>query len=179
MIFRELEIPGVYRIEPEPHADERGRFARTWCEHEFAEAGIDFRPTQGNLSFNRRRATLRGLHFQRPPHGEAKLIRCSRGAAFVAVADLRPGSPTRGRWVAERIDADGAVQVFVPEGTANGFQTLSDDTEILYLMSCPHVPEAASGCRWDDPDLGIEWPLEPSVVSERDRLLPTLRELEP
>jgi len=175
MIFSGLPLKGAFAIEVERLEDERGFFARTFCLDEFARHGIALRVAQSSVSYNRRQGTLRGLHYQAPPHQEAKLVRCTRGAAFDAIADLRPDSPTFRQWAALELSADNGRLIYIPEGFAHGFQTLADDTELLYQISVPYVPEAARGIRWDDPELSIEWPPAATrVVSPRDRALPWL-----
>jgi dTDP-4-dehydrorhamnose 3,5-epimerase len=156
--FVELKLGGAFRIEPERRADERGFFARTWCRREFAARGVCCDWVQCNVSYNRRRGTLRGLHYQAAPWGEAKLVRCTAGGVYDVIVDLRPGSPTRGRWEAVELTAENRWQLFVPEGFAHGFQTLADDTELFYQMGREYCPEAARGLRWDDPALAISWP---------------------
>jgi dTDP-4-dehydrorhamnose 3,5-epimerase len=159
----------------QPIADERGFFARAWCPDEFAAAGLDPRAAALNVSYNRAAGTLRGMHMQAHPHGEAKLVRCTAGAVFDVIADLRPESPTYTRWFAAELSARNRIALYIPEGFAHGFQTLEPDTEVLYLMSAPHVPEAATGVRWDDPVLGIDWPpAAERVISDRDRAYPDL-----
>jgi dTDP-4-dehydrorhamnose 3,5-epimerase len=172
MIFRPTSIAGVWIVEPEPHADERGFFARTWCAREFAERGLADCFVQGSMSHNPRRGTLRGLHYQAEPHAEAKLIRCTRGGIYDVALDLRPQSPTFRRHVAVVLDAANRLALYVPEGCAHGFQTLEDDTEVLYQMSAFHAPEAARGVRWDDPAFAIPWPPADRVIAERDRTYP-------
>jgi dTDP-4-dehydrorhamnose 3,5-epimerase len=172
--FVETEIAGVFVVELEEHVDERGTFARTWCQEEMSAAGLASSLAQCSLSRNRRAGTLRGLHFQHPPHEEAKLVRCTRGAIFDVAVDLRRGSATRGRWVGVELDPDNGRALYVPEGCAHGFQTLADDTDVAYMISTPYAPEAAAGVRWDDPLLAIEWPdvAGERTISERDRSLP-------
>lgn len=169
MRFRELAIPGVVEVEIEPAEDERGLFARTFCADEFAAAGIPFTVAQASVSFNAVRGTLRGMHFQRAPHEEAKVVRCTAGRVFDVVVDLRPGSPTLHAWIAVELSAEARNAVYVPAGCAHGFLTLEDACELEYLISTPYVADAAAGVRWDDPTLGIDWPFEPVVISERDR----------
>jgi dTDP-4-dehydrorhamnose 3,5-epimerase len=173
--FVETAIQGVVVVELEEHVDERGSFARTWCRDEMADAGLASELAQCSLSRNRLAGTLRGLHFQRPPHEEAKLVRCTSGAMFDVAVDLRPGSPTRGEWVGVRLDPENGRALYVPEGCAHGFQTLVDDTDVAYMISTPHAPESAAGVRWDDPVLAIEWPevAGARTISERDRTLPS------
>lgn len=172
MRFIATALPGVMRIEPEPRHDERGFFARTYCPTEFANAGISFTPTQVNLSRNTRRHTLRGLHYQDAPHGEAKLIRVTSGRIFEVVVDLRQGTPTHLNWISLELDALSANAIFIPEGCAHGFMTLEPDTDILYHMGRDYVPGHARGLRWNDPALGITWPAEPTMISPQDREWP-------
>jgi dTDP-4-dehydrorhamnose 3,5-epimerase len=171
--FADTKIPGLMLVELEEHVDQRGSFARTWCREEMAAAGLATELAQCSVSRNRRAGTLRGLHFQRPPHEEAKLVRCTRGAIFDVAVDLRPGSPTRGRWFGVKLDPDSGRALYVPEGCAHGFQTLADDTDVSYMISTPYAPDASSGVRWDDPVLAIDWPeTESRVISDRDQALP-------
>ncbi|MHB1567567.1 MAG: dTDP-4-dehydrorhamnose 3,5-epimerase [Solirubrobacteraceae bacterium] len=175
MIFETTAISDVLAITPSPIEDERGLFARTFCAEEFERHGLDARVAQCNTSFNPRAGTLRGMHFQQAPHGEAKLVRCTRGAIFDVAVDLRPGSPTYRRWAGAELSQDNRCALFIPEGCAHGFQTLVDDTEVLYLMSTPYVPGAGRGVRWDDPAFGIEWPAPPAgtrIMSDRDASYP-------
>jgi dTDP-4-dehydrorhamnose 3,5-epimerase len=172
--FQATPLEGAYVVEPEVMEDERGGFARTWCEREFAALGLEARVVQCNVSFNRRAGTLRGLHYQEAPHGEAKLVRCTRGAVHDVIVDLRPGSATRLVSYAIRLDADSRRMLFVPRGFAHGFQTLADDSEVFYQMSAFHEPSAARGLRWDDPALGIRWPLPDPILSPRDREHPLI-----
>ena len=174
MIFREQRIAGVYELVPEPAADERGFFARTYARDEFAERGIAFTVEQASVSYNPRRGTLRGMHLQLPPHEEAKLVRCLAGAVYDVVVDLRAGSPTRLRWCAVELTSARRNALYIPNGLAHGFVTLEDGCELEYLISAAYVPSAATGVRWDDPALGIEWPLQPAVISERDASYPNL-----
>lgn len=172
MIFRQLEIPGAFVVELERHEDERGFFARSFCESEFADHGLELRMVQSNISFNRYRGTLRGLHYQAAPFEEDKLVRCTRGAAWDVVVDLRTESPTVTRWAAETLTADNRRGLFVPKGCAHGFLTLEDSTEVFYQMSEYYHPDAARGVAWDDPAFGIVWPEEPEIISERDASYP-------
>ena len=173
MRFRELELPGVYVVELERIEDERGYFARTFSRDEFAERGLATDFVQANTAFNLRRGTLRGLHFQLPPHEEAKLVRCTRGAVYDVIVDLRPGSPTFTRWAAVELTAENGALLYVPEGLAHGYQALEDDTETSYLMSAFYEPSAAAGVRWNDLAFGIEWPeVEERTINERDRSWP-------
>lgn len=169
MIFTPTRLRGAVVIEPERREDDRGFFARVYCEREFREHGLTPNVSQTNISWNPRRGTLRGMHYQLPPHAEAKLVRCTRGAIFDVIVDLRPGSPTHREWVGVELNEDNRRMLFVPEGFAHGFVTLRDDTEITYQVSEFYTPGAERGLRWDDPGLGIEWPIEPLVVSDKDR----------
>ncbi len=172
MTFAETPVPGAFVIDIEPVADERGYFARTWCEEEFGHRGLVARFVQHNLSHNTLRGTLRGLHYQSAPHGEVKVVSCIRGAAFDVLVDLRPSSPAFGRWHAVELRAQTHRAVYIPDGVAHGFQTLEDETTLHYLMSAFYRADAARGVRWDDPALGIQWPLPVTRMSERDRQLP-------
>lgn len=169
MKFAQTELPGVFLIEPELLADGRGAFARSFCVVEFAAAGIEFEVVQANISFNQFSGTVRGMHFQADPHAEAKVVRCTRGALYDVVVDLRPDSAMYGKWVGAELNADNRKALYIPEGCAHGFQTLLDNTEVDYLMSSRYHPEAASGVRFDDAAIGIDWPLPVSSVSDRDR----------
>ncbi len=172
MIFRETPIAGAFLVQTERVEDERGSFTRTYCRRELEEQGLDPAVAQCNLSTNRKRGTVRGLHFQVAPHAEAKLLRVLRGAIFDAFVDLRPGSPSYLRSFAVELTAESGLELFLPKGLAHGFQTLTDDTEIFYQLSDFYTPAAARGYRWDDPAFGIAWPLPVSVISDRDRELP-------
>ena len=179
MKFLPTGLTGAVVIEPEPLRDERGSFSRTFCREEFRAHGIELTVVQCSVSFNVRRGTLRGLHYQAPPKAEAKLVRCTAGEAFDVIADLRPGSPTFGRWFATELTAAGGRMIYVPEGFAHGFQTLRDETELFYMVSESYSPPHARGVRWDDPQLGIRWPMAPTVMSARDRELPALDQAGP
>jgi dTDP-4-dehydrorhamnose 3,5-epimerase len=173
MQFEPLEITGAYVIRPETALDERGGFARTFCAREFADRGLIDRFVQHSVSFNARRGTVRGLHFQVAPFAETKLVRCIRGTVFDVVLDLRPLSSTFGRWCATDLLAAERNAVYIPEGCAHGFQTLLDDCELEYLITPEYGPSAMRGIRWDDPLLAIDWPIKDDVVvSPRDRQLP-------
>jgi dTDP-4-dehydrorhamnose 3,5-epimerase len=172
------ELAGAHVVELEPLRDERGWFARTFDAEAFAELGLDARVSQCNTSFNERAGTLRGLHYQDEPHGEGKLVRCTRGAVFDVLVDLRPESATFCRWQGFELRADGVVSLFVPAGFAHGFQTLEDASEVHYQMTYHYVPEAARGVRWDDPAFRIAWPEPPPggrTLSERDASYPDFR----
>lgn len=155
-------------IEPDLHADERGAFARTYCADEIRAHGLDARVAQCSTSFNRRAGTLRGLHYQRPPHAEVKLVRCTMGAIFDVAVDLRPESPTYCRWVGVELTAENRRALYVPEGCAHGFLTLVDGSEVFYQISSPYVAQAGTGVRWNDPAFGVQWPSTPIVMAERD-----------
>lgn len=176
MIFEPLPLSGAYRIRLAPAVDDRGFFARRFCSQTFAERGLETDFVQRSISFNRRRGTLRGLHIQMPPFAETKIVRCTRGAAFDVIVDLRTGSQTYGRWHAEEIVADNHVLIYIPKGFAHGFQTLVDDTEIDYEITPAYAPTSAGGIRFDDGAINIEWPVEEKIVSLRDRTLPSLAE---
>ncbi|MDX6271365.1 MAG: dTDP-4-dehydrorhamnose 3,5-epimerase [Acidobacteriota bacterium] len=168
MIFNETKLAGAFRIEQELFEDTRGFFARSWSEREFAAAGLDARLAECNISFNHRRGTLRGMHFQHAPRAQAKLVRCTMGAIYDVIIDLRPASETFKQWVGVELTAENRRMLFVPEGFAHGFQTLEDRTEVFYQMSTAFAPEHASGVRWDDPAFGIEWP---EVSGDGERII--------
>jgi dTDP-4-dehydrorhamnose 3,5-epimerase len=177
MKFTPLPLAGACLVEPELAHDGRGAFARTFCRREFAAHGLETDVAQTNVSFNPMQGTIRGLHWQAAPHEEAKLVRCTHGAAFDAIVDLRRGSPTFGHWHAVELSAANRCMLYVPKGFAHGFQTVQPDTELFYLMSEFYVPEAKRGVRWDDPTLAIAWPMAAALLSEADRALPLLAEL--
>ena len=171
--FVETAIAGVVVVELEEHVDERGSFARTWCRDEMTGAGLTGELAQCSLSRNPRAGTLRGLHFQRTPHEEAKLVRCSRGAIFDVAVDLRRGSLTYCGWVGFRLDSESGRALYIPEGCAHGFQTLEDESDVTYMISTPYAPESASGVRWDDTAFGIDWPAtHDRTIGARDRSWP-------
>lgn len=172
MKFQPIELLGAFVITPEPHRDERGWFARIWCTREFEEHGLDPRLVQCSLSFNPVKGTLRGLHYQVEPHAEAKCVRCTRGAIYDVILDLRATSPTFKQWRSFELTADNRLALYLPEGMAHGFQTLVPDTEVMYHMSEFYHPESARGVRWDDPAFGIAWPPDQRTMSDRDRLFP-------
>jgi dTDP-4-dehydrorhamnose 3,5-epimerase len=173
MIFTPTSLKDAYLVDVERRADERGFLARTFCERAFAEQGLPMRIVQSSTINSLRRDTLRGLHYQEAPHREIKLVRCTRGSIFLAMVDLRPGSPSRNDWLGVELTAENERLAYVPEGFAQGYQTLEDDTEVLYHMSHHYVPEAARGVRWDDPAFGIEWPpADERIISQRDRAWP-------
>lgn len=168
MNFQALSIGGSYLLEPEAHADERGFFARTFCSKTFAGNGLNPNLRQCSISFNASRHTLRGMHYQNPPHEEAKLLRCTQGAAYHVILDLRAESENYLQWAGAELSAENRNMIYVPEGVAHGFITLQDATEIFYQMSECYSVESAAGVRWDDPAFDIAWPAEPAVISERD-----------
>jgi dTDP-4-dehydrorhamnose 3,5-epimerase len=174
--FVPTELPGAYVVELERHVDERGFFARAWCEDEFEATGLTSALSQSSISRNTRAGTLRGMHFQTHPHEEAKLVRCTRGSIHDVIIDLRPESPTHRRWIGVDLDADSGRALYVPEGFAHGFQTLEDETDVLYIISTPYAPGASTGVRWDDPAFGIAWPeAAERTISEKDRAWPDYR----
>ena len=177
MRFKETDIVGAKVIDPSPHQDERGRFLRAWCAQEFADHGLSFLPVQANFGFSLAKGTIRGMHFQQTPALEAKLVRCTRGALFDVVLDLRPESPTYGEWYGVELSAENGRMVYVPEHCAHGCQTLEDCTEIYYMTSAVFTPSAVRGVRFDDPAFGIQWPLAATVVSEQDRSWPLIEQL--
>jgi len=174
--FVETTLPGVFLIESEAHVDERGMFMRTWCEREFAEHGIAMTVRQCSLSVNRRRGTLRGMHYQAPPHAEARLVRCTAGAIFDVIVDLRPDSKSFRRWLGVELTRENRKMAYIPRGCAHGFLTMVDDVEVFYQMSEFYSPSHAQGVRWNDPAFAIEWPGEVMVISERDRNYPDFRQ---
>jgi dTDP-4-dehydrorhamnose 3,5-epimerase len=174
VIFEEQFLRGVLTIDPEPTPDERGLFARTYSRDEFALNGVEFEIVQASVSFNARRGTLRGMHLQTPPHEEAKLVRCIAGSVHDVIVDLRAGSATQLRWLAVELSAKRRNLLYIPAGMAHGFLTLEDACELEYLISTQYEPGAATGVRWDDPALAIDWPFEPTVISDRDAAFPDL-----
>lgn len=174
MRFTETALEGVLLVEPDKRADERGFFARIWCQEVFDVRGLNPAVAQTNVGFSSRRGTLRGLHYQRAPHEEAKLVRCTRGAVYDVVVDVRPESATYLHWAGFELTDESHAAVYVPEGCAHGYLTLTDGAEITYQASQPYVPVAATGLRYDDPALGIRWLIEPQVISQQDRSWPLL-----
>jgi dTDP-4-dehydrorhamnose 3,5-epimerase len=172
MIFKELDLKGVFVIEPEKKEDNRGFFARTFCSEEFRKRGLNDRVVQCNLSYSKKAGTLRGMHYQAAPFAEAKLIRCTYGAIYDVMIDLRPESPTYKKWTGIKVNATHRQLLYIPEGFAHGFQTLVNHTEIFYQVSAPFMPEAERGIRWNDPAFGIQWPLTVSVISGKDQVHP-------
>jgi dTDP-4-dehydrorhamnose 3,5-epimerase len=172
--FQESSLPGAYTIEMDRLEDERGFFARSYCAEEFAARGLAALMAQSSVSFNPRRGTLRGMHYQAEPHAEDKLVRCTAGAIYDVIVDLRPSSPTLRRWFGVELSAVNHRSLFVPKGMAHGFITLRDDTEVLYMISVPYVPGFERGVRWNDPAIGISWPMAPAALSARDAAYPLL-----
>jgi dTDP-4-dehydrorhamnose 3,5-epimerase len=172
MIFHETKLSGVFEIRLEPQFDERGLFARSWCQKEFEEHGLNPRLVQCNVSFNVKMGTLRGMHYQEAPSAETKLVRCTQGAIYDVALDLRPNSPTFKQWVATVLNGVNRRMLYIPEGCAHGFLTLEDQTEVFYQMSEFYHPEASRGVRWDDPLFHINWPTQIEVISQRDRTYP-------
>lgn len=172
MIFHPTPLAGAYVLEPERIGDDRGFFARTFCRRELEGHGLSPEVAQCNVSYNPVKGTLRGLHFQAPPHEEDKLVRCTRGAIFDAIVDLRPTSATHLRHFTVELTTDNRLQLYVPKGFAHGFQTLTDDTEVFYQISTPYAPDHGRGYRHDDPTFHIPWPLPVTKISEKDLALP-------
>ena len=166
-------IDGLFHIKTVQRSDPRGSFARLWCEDTFKSAGINFTPLQSNISRNASRGTLRGMHFQTAPHGEAKLVQVVRGSIFDVGVDLRPG-PNQGKWYGAELSAENGEMLYLPEGIAHGFVTLTDNADVLYLMGANYAPDHAEGVLWSDPAVGINWPIKPSLVSDKDQNLPNL-----
>jgi len=172
VLFKETKLKGAYIIEIETAEDERGFFARSFCQKEFEEHGLNFRIVQCSLSYNKKKGTLRGMHYQVAPYEEAKLVSCIRGAIYDVIIDLRADSPTYYQWFAVELTADNYKMVYIPAGFAHGFQTLDDNTTVFYQMSEFYHPECARGVRWDDPAFGIEWPIKNYIISAKDRKFP-------
>jgi dTDP-4-dehydrorhamnose 3,5-epimerase len=172
MRFTPTTIAGVWVIDPDFREDDRGRFFRAWCEREFAEHGIQFVPVQANMGFSHVKATTRGMHYQDESAPEAKLVRCTRGAIFDVALDLRPDSPTYGKWFGIELTEENGRMLFVPELCGHGYQTLEDATEMHYMASQVYAPKACKGARFDDPAYSIQWPLPPAAVSDQDRNWP-------
>jgi dTDP-4-dehydrorhamnose 3,5-epimerase len=172
MIFKETALQGAFIIELEAAEDERGSFARTFCEREFEAQGLNSRFVQCSLSVNIRRGTLRGMHYQAEPHAETKLVHCVRGSLYDVIIDLRPQSTTYCRWVGVELSALNNRILYVPAGFAHGFQTLKDDTAVYYQISTFYAPQSARGVRWDDPAFAVKWPLPDPLISNRDSRLP-------
>ena len=175
MIFTPTPLAGAFVIEPEPLEDARGLFARTWCQRELAARGLDTRIAQCSTSFNKRKGTLRGMHYQAAPFAETKIVRCTRGSLYDAIIDLRPDSPTFTRSFTTVLSADNRKAMYVPAGFAHGFQTLEDDTEVFYQMSDFYSAEHSRGVRWNDPAFGLQWPPDERTIVDRDRAYPDFR----
>ena len=175
MTFQETKLPGVFEIHLEPMGDERGFFARSWCQREFEGQGLNPVTAQCNISFNEKKGTLRGLHFQAEPYPEAKLVRCTQGSIYDVAVDLRPASPAYRHWLGITLTAAQRNMLYIPEGLAHGFLTLQENTEVFYQMSEFYDPASARGVRWNDPAFGIDWPSEPQVISSRDRDYPDFK----
>jgi dTDP-4-dehydrorhamnose 3,5-epimerase len=174
MIFQDTGLAGAFAIEVERIADQRGFFARTFCARDFEKQGLATRFVQSSISFNARAGTLRGMHFQVPPHRESKLVRCTAGAVWDAIVDLRVGSPTRLRWYGTELSAENRRMLYIPAGFAHGFVTLAPNSEVFYEMDEFYAPQAGRGLRWNDPALAIRWPRAPEVIAERDATYPDL-----
>jgi dTDP-4-dehydrorhamnose 3,5-epimerase len=172
MIFKETDLKGAYIIEIEPRQDERGYFARSFCQNEFKEKSLNPCVAQSNASYSKKKGTLRGLHYQVAPYEEAKLIRCTRGAIFDVIIDLRPQSPTFCQWFAAELSEENCKMLYVPEGFAHGYQVLKDETSVFYQVSEFYHPECERGVRWDDSSFGIKWPISKAIISLKDRQLP-------
>ena len=167
MIYRYTQLPGVFLVEPERQRDRRGWFARTFCTDEFGDLGMATAFAQCSASFSAGRGTLRGLHYQAAPAEEAKLVRCVQGAVFDVAVDIRPDSPSFGRWVSAELSALNGHMLYIPQGFAHGFQTLTNNSELFYQISVPYRPELSAGIRWDDPDIAIDWPITDAILSDR------------
>ena len=172
MIFTETRLKGAFLIQPELLEDERGFFACTWSQREFAERGLNSNPAQGNISFNKKKGTVRGMHYQAAPHGQAKLVRCTKGSIYDVIIDLRSSSATFKEWLGVELTASNHLMLYLPEDFAHGYQTLEDETEIVYQVSSRYAPESGRGIRWNDPAFGISWPLTETIINERDRTYP-------
>jgi len=176
MRFQPLSVEGAFIVDLEPINDERGFFARSWAAIDFQSRGLDPDLLQISISYNARAGTIRGMHFQLAPHEETKVVRCTSGAIFDVVLDLRPGSPTFKRFDKVELTAGNRKAIYIPKGCAHGFQTVEDDTEVQYQISVEYAPDAARGVRWDDPAFGIPWPLAPTCISPRDQAFPDFAE---
>ncbi len=172
MEFTQTKLPGVFLVGLERREDDRGFFARAWCQNEAAKRGLNMRFVQSNVAFSRKRGTLRGMHYQEAPHAEVKLVRCTAGAVLDVLVDLRPDSPTHRQWVSAELSAANRMALYAPEGVAHGYLTLADQCEIVYETTAFFAPDAAKGVRFDDPAFGIAWPFAGTVISDRDRTWP-------
>lgn len=175
MILTETKLKGAYIIDIHPIHDERGFFARSWCRKDFERHGLDTTLSQCNVSFNKHRHTLRGMHYQVAPHGETKIVRCTMGAVYDVIVDMRSESPTRYQWIGAELSAENRRTLYVPKGFAHGFITLADDSEVNYMVSNEYNPDAARGVRWNDPAFGIEWPAQPAIIIHRDANYPDVK----
>jgi dTDP-4-dehydrorhamnose 3,5-epimerase len=175
MIFSETKLKGAFIIEVEKREDERGFFARAWCKKEFEEHGLAANMVQSNIAFSKRKGTLRGLHYQGAPYGEVKVVRCTKGSLYDVLVDLRPGSSTYRQWVGVELTSDSYKMMYVPEGFAHGYQTLEDNTEVTYQVSQLYSPDFEQGIRYDDPAIGIDWPLMVKILSDKDKGWPDCR----
>lgn len=172
MIYTETKLKGAFIVDIAPNIDKRGFFARSWCVQESVDAGLNTSLVQCNISFNDKKGTLRGMHFQKSPFGEIKLVRCTRGGIYDVIIDIRPESDTFRQWVAVELTQDNYRSLYIPEGFAHGFCTLEDNTEVFYQMSSEYVSKAAAGIRWNDPSIDIEWPEMEYILSQRDMQFP-------
>ena len=171
MIFTETRLNGAFIVELERLEDERGFFALAWSQKEFAQRGLESRLAECNVSLNKKKGTLRGMHYQMDPNGQVKTVRCTMGSLYDVIIDLRPQSPTFKQWLSVELTDENRLMLYIPKGFAHGFQTLEDETEVFYQMSSPYVAESAKGVRWDDPAFGIEWPdSRQIVINQRDRM---------
>lgn len=175
MIFRETKLKGAYLIDIEPIKDKRGFFSRTFCQKELKKHGLNFNIVQSNLSHSKKRGTLRGMHYQKAPHEEEKLVSCIRGKIYDVIIDLRPNSPTYCQWLATELSAENFKMLYVSKGFAHGFQTLSDNTVVIYQMSEFYHPQSERGARWNDPLFGIKWPIKKIVISSKDKRHPLIK----
>lgn len=177
MIFHKTKIDGLYIIKPELKIDERGYFARIFCEEEFKKNSLVFRIVQANQSLTKRKGTIRGMHFQKPPKAEDKIVFCIQGAIYDVAIDLRQNSPTYGQWVAEELSEENKKMFLIPKGFAHGFQLLTDESEVLYFLSEFYSPEYETGVRWNDPFFNIKWPIENPILSEKDKNWPLMKQI--
>ncbi len=176
MIFTETKLKGAFILEVKKIEDERGFFGRSWCQKEVEAYGLNTRVVQANVSYNKKKGTLRGMHYQAAPYEENKLVRCTRGAIYDVIIDLRPGSPTYKQWIGVELTEENYKMLYVPEGFAHGFITLRDNTELNYLLTEYYTPGAERGVRWNDPAFNIEWPISAEVISEKDQKHPDFKD---
>ena len=175
MIFRETKLQGAFIIGVEKREDDRGFFARAWCKKEFDEHGLTASMVQSNIAFSKRKGTLRGLHYQSAPYGEVKVVRCTRGSLYDVLVDVRPGSPTYRQWIGVELTSENHKMTYIPEGFAHGYQTLEDNTEVMYQVSQFYFPDFERGIRYDDPGIGIDWPHMVKILSDKDKGWPDCR----